>query len=96
MLMIDLEVLKATRERLFLTGWMKGRVGGGGGPNCLWGAVYYAANGDHGQVRPIEYLLGNICGTHNVALFNDAEGTTFGDVIDLIDQAIKVVEVEQK
>lgn len=94
----QIALLRAAKERLFSKGWVQGGIGGINGPNCLVGAVKYSAN--NGIFRQsylaIERVLDDCFKGKGylapAAVFNDNPATTFDDVIDVIDRAIKKLE----
>lgn len=89
--------LRSTKESLFVRGWTKGGYGPNEGPNCLAGAIIHQAcrlEGD--DVYYLSYdTVANILLTQtgsSITCFNDKPGTTFDDVINVLDFAIKTLE----
>lgn len=103
-LMTDVEILRATKERLFEKGWRKGKLGPKEGPNCLVGSIYHATHVPINHViyqllaentnLDVHFHLGEGKGVWEVESFNDQESTTFDDIMDLIDRTIKTLEQE--
>lgn len=85
-------LLRATKERLFDKGWMKGDAGTSYGPNCLLGAIEYTAissshSGWSVALNALEQDIGDW-----INRFNDLPETTFDDIVDAIDRSIKSLE----
>lgn len=84
-------LLRATKERLFDKGWMKGDAGTSYGPNCLLGAIEYTAiSSSHSGWSVALNALGQVLG--QIDRFNDLPETTFDDIVDAIDRSIKSLE----
>lgn len=92
-------VLRDAKEYLFEKGWHKGNYGTVDGPVCLAGACLMVQFGNFDQSSPLDDkitdTLNAACkeeGFTHIACFNDAEETSFDDVINVIDKAIKKLE----
>lgn len=94
----EIRLLTAVKERLFTTGWKKGGSGNSDGPNCLIGALYaehQVLGLDYVSFDKAELTLYNISDDNlGVAHFNDLRSTSFDDVVELLDKAVKVLESE--
>lgn len=94
----SIELLKAAKERLFTTGWLKGDLGEQEGPNCILGALYRertsleCKNNVFTKTVNSLYNCPGIIGIRGVADFNDDENTTFDDIVDLLDKTVKSLE----
>lgn len=94
----QITVLRAVKERLFTKGWVQGDLGPPDGPNCIIGALRYSVN--NGQIWQVNLAIEEVVDKcfkdrlSPVASFNDNEGTTFDDVLDVIDLTIKSLESE--
>ena len=92
-----IEILQGAKDELIKNGWVKGTYNVGE-KHCIIGAVatvqnlgsYYSAEGS-----PAVELLTQLCGINawgvhggNVAFWQDMDGRTFADVMDLFDRAI--------
>lgn len=94
-----IEVLRNAKERLFEKGWTKGRLGGVDGPNCMVGAIIQSWNCSYSvavYAAVAEVIDGGpqlipVC---QIEHFNDNINTTFNDVVDAFDQAIKNLEMK--
>lgn len=100
--MTNIEILRATKERLFERGWGQGSLGLQKGPNCLVGALFNVSNVTSDHVI-YELLAENIDidvgfwvgrGLWKIESYNDQVATTFDDIVDLIDRTIKSIEQE--
>lgn len=92
------KIFREARERLFEKGWRKDEFGGFAGPNCILGAVMCSKEGFEGRDLPIiENVLNALVDEmyEDVVAFNDDSETTFSDIVDLLDLAIKNLENEQ-
>lgn len=100
MSMLAIERLTNVKERLFEKGWQKSSYGGPDGPNCVLGSLlfsriegtqyYFYTTAD----KEIEDALKDLTGG-DIAGFNDHKDTSFDDIINLIDLAIKTLEMEK-
>ena len=81
------EVLVAARADLLENGWHQGYYTDGHGAKCVVGAVYHVTRWSDDGLEPLR-LLDRLVPDGNVPIWNDTEGRTFAEVIDLFDRAI--------
>lgn len=93
-----IQVLEQMKAVLYEGGWRQHSAGGlvQGRPTCLMGS-YAIANGYIPNWNKVNVALGireliQVCGSGSLTHWNDAEGRTFTEVIDAIDQAILLVK----
>lgn len=92
------EGLERTRTLLMEKGWCKHDVVTAEGQHCLFGAVLDSGGSIGAQMRYLNRALGEsdwTCSAGPVAYFNDADETTFNDVIGVIDEAIILAKEDE-
>lgn len=107
--MTDRELLIKIRERLVTKGWRQGGIGSHLGPNCLLGAIIYEdeANGNLLRMNSLRMTIPISIATNippeetgwlnrAITVWNDAEGRTFDEVLQVLDQAIAATEIQEE
>lgn len=93
MLSVDAQsALRRMRAEVLEGHWIKGQGADGQGNYCLAGLVAHQAKGDalvHQEVYTAVDLVVRIRGYGSIPSFNDATRTKQGDIVEVIDQAMR-------
>lgn len=94
---VIIQILHAAKERLFRNGWVKNMAGKSSGPACLVGAILFAAKydldlEDYNYPEEAYDAILEVLPEGTIPTFNDEPGTTFDDVVNLLDLTIKSLE----